>query len=156
MRKLTAALLLGTALATPTVAFAKDIAVDVKMVRFGGYPAYVAVYITNPDGSYNSTLWVSGGKMKYLGALRQWAKGASAVGVNIDGISGASVGGGQTLTVKASIADALIDAGYEVHVDTAIENGGQFSSDAVAPLTNSASDQPVDGTGYVNTLTVTL
>ena len=72
MRKLTAALLLGTALATPTVAFAKDIAVDVKMVRLGGYPAYVAVYITNPDGSYNSTLWVSGSKMKYLGALRQW------------------------------------------------------------------------------------
>ena len=88
MHKLTAALLLGTALATPTVAFAKDIAVDVKMVRFGGYPAYVAVYITNPDGSYNSTLWVSGSKMKYLGALRQWAQGASAVGVNIDGISG--------------------------------------------------------------------
>ena len=94
--------------------------------------------------------------MKYLGALRQWAQGVMAVGVNIDGISGASVGGGQTLTVKASIADALIDAGYEVHVDTAIENGGQFPSDAAAPLSNSASGQPVDGTGYVNTLTVKL
>lgn len=154
MNKFTTALLLGTALVAPSAAFAKDITVDVKMARFGGYPAYAAVYITNPDGSYNSTLWVAGSKQRYLGALRQWAKGVSVAGVTLDGISGASVGGGKTLTVTSSIADSMIDAGYEVHVDTAVEEGGQYSSDAAAPLTTAAMGQPVDGTGYVGTLTV--
>jgi len=156
MSKLTTALLLGTALFAPATAFAKDVTVDVGMVRFSGNPAYLAVYVTNPDGSYNSTLWVSASKSRYLGHLRQWAQGASAVGVKLDGITGASVGGGKTLTVHASIADALIDAGYEVHVDSAVENGGEYSSDAVAPLTTAGVGTPVDGAGYISKLTVSF
>ena len=58
--------------------------------------------------------------------------------------------------MHASIADALIDAGYEVHVDSAVENGGEYSSDAVAPLTTAASGTPVDGVGYVSKLTVSF
>ena len=84
----------------------------------------------------------------------QWAKGVSVAGVTLDGITGASVGGGKTLTVTSSIADSMIDAGYEVHVDTAVEEGGQYSSDAAAPLTTATMGQPVDGMGYVGTLTV--
>jgi hypothetical protein len=156
MNKLIATLLLGTAVVTPAVAFGKDIAVNVDTVKFGGHPAYLAVYVTNPDGSYNSTLWVSGTKGKYFRDLREWARGASAAGVKLDGITGASIGGGQTLTVNASIADALIDAGYAVHVDSAVEDGGQYSSDAVAPLTTAESGKPVDGVGYVHSLTVSL
>ncbi|WP_417309672.1 DUF2271 domain-containing protein [Devosia sp.] len=154
MRPLTSALLLGTALLAPSAAIAKDISVDVQMVRYSGNPAYLAVYVTNPDGSYNSTLWVSGTRTRYLRDLRQWAKGAAAAGVSLDGITGASVGGGQVLTVNTSIADSLIDAGYEVHVDSAVEHGGSYSSDAVVPLTSAENGQPVDGTGYVSHMTV--
>ena len=157
MRKLTAALLLGTALLFPGVAFAKDITVSIDMTNYSGHAAYLAVYVTNPDGSYNSTLWVAGSKTKYMGHLRQWVQGIAASGtINIDGITGASVGGGQNLTVNASLADTLIDAGYEIHVDTAVENGGEYSSDAVVPLTQAASGTPVDGTGYISSMTVSL
>ena len=157
MRKLTAALLLGTALLVPGAAFAKDITVSIDMTNYSGNAAYLAVYVTNPDGSYNSTLWVAGGKTKYMGHLRQWAQGIMATGtLNIDGITGASVGGGQHLTVNASLADSLIDAGYEVHVDTAVEHGGEYSSDAVVPLAQAASGTPVDGTGYISSMTVSL
>lgn len=156
MRNIITTLLLGTALVTPSMVWAKDVTVSVDMVRFSGNPAYLAVYLTKPDGSYDSTLWVSGSRQRYLGHLRQWATGVRAVGVNIDGITGASVGGGQTLTVKSNVADALIDAGYKVNVDTAVENGGEYSSDAVAPLTIAGSGKPVDGTGYVSKLTVSM
>lgn len=156
MRHLTSALLLGTALLVPGAALAKDISVDVQLVRYSGNPAYLAVYVTNPDGSYNSTLWVSGTRTRWLRDLRQWAEGASAAGVTLDGITGASVGGGQVLTVNASIADSLIDAGYEVHVDSAVEHGGSYSSDAVVPLTSAQNGLAVAGTGYVSQMSVSF
>jgi hypothetical protein len=135
MKKLAAMLMLATALATPGIALARDVTIDTTMVRYSGHAAYLAVYLTDPLGAYHSTLWVSGHKTKYYGTLRGWVQGVSRVGsVNLDGITGASVGGGETLTVHADLADTLIDAGYQVHIDTAVEDGGEFTDDAVVDL----------------------
>lgn len=154
MKKLIAILLVGTALVAPEVALAKTVNITADMIKYNGNPAYIAVYITNPDGTYNSTLWVSGTKFRYLGYLREWARGISQVGGSIDGITGASVGSGRSLNVSANIADALIDAGYQIHVDTAVENGFAIPSDAVIPLQQSAP--PVSGNGYIKTLSISM
>ena len=50
--------------------------------------------------------------------------------------------------------DAMIDAGYQIHVESAVENGGDYPDDAVAPV--SATPQQVAGTGYVGRLTVSM
>jgi hypothetical protein len=153
MKKLAAILMLGTALVAPSVATAKDVAIQASMVRYSGNAAYVAVYVTDPTGAYHSTLWVAGHKTRYYGTLRGWVQGVSQAGsINLDGITGASVGGGETLTVHANLADALIDAGYQIHVDTAVENGGEYTNDAVIELTSAPAT--VDGTGYVSKLSV--
>ena len=155
MKKLAAMLMLATALVAPAVAMARDVTIETSLVQYSGHAAYLAVYLTNPDGSYNSTLWVSGQKSKYYGDLRGWARAASSAGsLNLDGITGASVGGGQTLTVHANLADTLLDAGYQIHVDTAVENGGQYADDAVIPLTSTPAT--ATGTGYVNTIALGL
>ncbi|MBK8085263.1 MAG: DUF2271 domain-containing protein [Devosia sp.] len=155
MKKLAAMLMLATALVAPGVAVARDVTIEAQMVRYSGHAAYLAVYLTDPSGAYRSTLWVSGHKTKYYGTLRGWVRGVSQAGsISLDGISGASVGGGQTLTVHADLADALIDAGYTIHVDTAVENGGEFADDAVIEVTsNSAS---VDGSGYIDKLSISM
>lgn len=155
MKKLAALLLLATALVTPSLASAREVTIDTKLVNYSGNNAYLAIYLTKADGTYDSTLWVAGTKTRYLGALGGWVKAISGQSsISIDGISGASVGGGQTLTVKANIADNLIDAGYVIHVDTAVEHGGEYADDAKTTLTSSGSQ--VDGTGYVSTLKVSL
>jgi hypothetical protein len=155
MKKLAAMLMLATALVAPAVAMARDVTIETSLVQYSGHAAYLAVYLTNPDGSYNSTLWVSGQKSKYYGDLRGWARAASRAGsLDLDGITGASVGGGQTLTVHASLADTLLDAGYQIHVDTAVEKGGQYADDAVIPLTSKPAT--ATGTGYVNTIALGL
>lgn len=153
MKKLAAMLMLATALATPSLAFAKDITVTTKLINYSGNAAYVAVYLTSADGALAQTLWLAGGKTRYYGALRGWVQSlGNASSVNIDGVTGASVGGGQTLTVHASIADNLIDAGYKVHIDTAVEHGGEYADDAVIPLT--AAGGTVDGAAYVSSATL--
>ncbi len=156
MKKLLAILLLGTALVAPTAAFAAGVTVTATLTNYSGNAAYLAVYVTKPDGSYDSTLWVSGSKQRYLGDLRGWVSALQSAGgtLTLDGITGASIGSGQTLTVHASLADAMVDAGYKIHVESAVEHGGEYPDDAVAPI--SATPQTVQGTGYVGTLTVSL
>ena len=155
MKKLAAMLMLATAPVAPGMAVARDVTIDTQLVRYSGNAAYLAVYLTDPSGAYHSTLWVSGHKTKYYGTLRGWAQGASQAGsLSLDGITGASVGGGETLTVHADLADALIDAGYQVHVDTAVEDGGEHSDDAVIEVTSAPTT--VDGTGYVSKLSLSM
>ena len=155
MKKLAAMLMLATALVAPATAWARDVTIEAQMVRYSGRPAYLAVYLTDPSGAYQSTLWVSGHKTRYYGALRGWAQGVSQAGsLKLDGNTGASVGCGETLTVHASLADTLIDAGYQMHVDTAIEDGGQYSDDAVIAVTSAPGT--VDGTGYVSKLSISM
>lgn len=157
MKKIIAALLLCTALVAPAAAMAREVTIDTTLVNYSGNAAYLAVYLARPDGTFEQTLWVSGTKQRYLGELSGWVSAmrrSGATGVQLDGITGASIGGGQTLTVKAELADALIDAGYTIHVETAVEHGGEYADDAVAPL--SSAGQTVDGAGYVSTLSVSM
>lgn len=156
MKKLAAALILSTALVAPGLAYAKDLTIKAQIASYSGPNTFFAIYVTKPDGSYDSTLWVAGQNQRYYRHLRNWVRGISAAGDNIDGISGASVGAGQTLTVHASLADTMIDAGYQIHVDSAVENGGEYANDVVLPLTQANSGVPASGTGYVQNLIVTF
>ena len=155
VKKFAAMLMLATALVAPGAAFAREVTIEATLTPYSGPEAYLAVYVMDADGNYNSTLWVAGHKTKYYGALRGWVAGvSSAGGVNLDGITGASVGSGETLTVRAELADALIDAGYEIHIDTAVEHGGEYIDDVVIPLTSTPAS--VTGSGYVDSATISL
>ena len=155
MKRIAAALMLATALSTPLLAYAREVTISATLGDYAGPGAYMAVYVTNPDGGFAQTLWVSGQKSRYLGSLSGWVAAASAAGeINIDGISGASIGSGQTLEVTVDLVDSMIDAGYNVHVNTAVEHGEAYADDAVAPL--ASEGQPVKGTGYVKTLSITM
>lgn len=155
MKKLTAILLLATAFSVPGLAYAKDATLAIQMSNYQGPPAYLAVYLTKPDGTYDSTLWVAGGHTKYYRHLRGWIRGVSA-NDRLDGITGASVGSGRTMQVGITIADALIDAGYTIHVDSAVEEGAENRDDVVIPLEQASSGKVVSGSGYVAALSVTF
>jgi hypothetical protein len=156
MKKLLTILMLSTALVAPGAALARDVTISTTMSNYSGNNAYLSVYLTKPDGSYETTLWVSGSKMRYLGELRGWVSALQQWGgsLSLDGITGASVGSGQTLTIHANLADAMIDAGYQIHVESAVERGGEYPDDAVATVTSTS--QKVSGNGYVSTLSVKM
>src|SRR5690606_36642508 len=96
---------------------------------YGGDGAYLAIYITDANGQYQKTLWVSGKKVKYYKHLRDWARGSGLKTSAYDGISGASVGSGKGLKLTVDIADTLVDAGYEIRVDSAVEDGREYAAE---------------------------
>ena len=54
------------------------------------------------------------------------------------------------------VADALLDAGYQIHVDTAVEKMKENPSEVVVPLTAAGAGKPNAGRGYVKSFRYTL
>ena len=150
LKKLAAAIGLAGTLALPLIAEARPVTLTTQLKGYGGEGAYLAIYLTDAQGRYHSTLWVAGKKAKYYRHLADWARGSSMGARGIDGLTGASVGSGRTLKVTADIADALIDAGYQIRIDSAVEDGRDNRAEVIAPLTRQGAGKPVAGRGYVS------
>ena len=143
------------ALAVPSIASARPVVLETQLANYGGDGAYLAIYLTDSSGRYQRTLWLAGTKAKYWRHLRDWYRATGGT-AKIDGISGASVGAGKTLRVTAEVADALLDAGYQIHVDTAVEDMKENPSEVVVPLSAASAGKPTAGRGYVKSFRFTL
>lgn len=156
MNKIVLSLCLAAAIALPGLGQARPVTLTTQLKSYGGNGAYLAIYVTDAKGVYKKTLWVSGKKAKYYKNLRDWARGSGLRPSEYDGVSGASVGSGRALKVTVDIADALIDAGYEIRVDSAVEDGRDNPADVRTPLSKAGAGKPAAGRGYVKSLTYSL
>ena len=153
MNKTTRSICLASVIALSGLVQAKPITLTTQMKSYSGDGAYLAIYLTDAQGSYKKTLWVSGKKAKYYKNLRDWARGSGLKASEFDGASGASVGSGRTLKVTVDLADALMDAGYEIRIDSAVEDGRDNPAEVRAPLTKAGAGKPTAGRGYVKSFT---
>lgn len=153
MKKLAASLCLASAVALPAAVHARPVTLTTQLHAYSGDGAYLAFYLTDGQGKYQKTLWVAGKKAKYYKNLRDWARGSGLKATEFDGVSGASVGSGTTLTVTVELADALIDAGYEIRVDSAVEDQRDNPAEVRVPLTSADAGKPVAGRGYIKSFT---
>ncbi len=153
MRTLVSSLCLAGVLALPGLVQARPVTLTTQLKSYSGDGAYLAIYVTDAAGKYKKTLWVAGKKTKYYKHLRDWARGSSLKATEFDGISGASVGNGGALKITVELADALIDAGYEIRIDTAVEDQRDNPAEVKVPLTTKDKGKPVAGRGYVKSFT---
>lgn len=144
------------ALALPAVAHSRPVTLAVQLKNYAGDGAYLAVYLTDAKGGYAGTLWVAGGKAKYYRNLSDWNRMSAGDAKRLAGVTGASVGAGRTLKVTADLADALIDAGYEIRVDAAVEDMRDSPSEVRVPLASANAGKPQPGKQYVQALTFQL
>lgn len=144
------------AMALPTLAHSRPITLTAKLKNYGGDGAYLAVYVTDANGAYVRTLWVAGGKAKYYKHLADWNRLSAGDAKRLNGVTGASVGAGRTLTVSANLADALLDAGYEIRIDAAAEDLRDSPADVRVPLTTTGAGKPQPGKQYVQEATFQL
>lgn len=147
---------LGTAMTLSAMVEARPVNISADMNEYKGNGAYVAVYVTDASGHYQKTLWVAGKKPKYYKHLRDWARGSGMKKTEYDGMTGASVLSGRTLKISADIPDAMIDAGYQIRVDSAVEDQKEMRAEITAPLTTEGAGKPVPGQGYIKNLTYTF
>ncbi|HMM53503.1 MAG TPA: DUF2271 domain-containing protein [Candidatus Desulfobacillus sp.] len=148
---LTGLMVAGT-FALPALAHGRTVTVTTQLKAYGGDGAYLALYLVDAKGAYARTLWVAGGKAKYYKHLADWNRLSAADGRRLAGVSGASVGAGRTLKVTADLADALIDAGYEIRLDAAVENMRDSPAEIRLPLTAANAGRAQAGRQYIQSL----
>ena len=149
MKPLLTALALTTALIAPGLAFARPVTLTANLSDSGGRGAYLAIYVTDASGAYAGSLWMAGGKSKYYRHLSEWSRFTGGDVAQVDGITGASVGAGQSLALTMDLSDALFDAGYTLHIDAAVEDMRDSPDEVAIPLTTAGAGQPVQGRRYV-------
>lgn len=149
MKRLLTALALTTALIAPELALAKPVSLTVNMKTYGGDGAYLAIYVTDAIGTYQGSLWMAGGKSKYYKHLGDWFAATGGDRAEVDGITGASVGQGRSLEISLDLADVMIDAGYKLHIDAAVEDMRDSPSEVVVPLTSAGAGQTTKGGRYI-------
>jgi hypothetical protein len=156
MKCVVPALLASAVFIAPTLAQARQVTFETTLKAYGGNGAYVALYLLDGAGKYKGTLWMAGDKTKFYRHLSDWSRASGGRLAEVDGITGASVGSGKTLKITVDIADALIGAGYKIHVDTAVEDGADNPSEVVVALDATAAGKPSSGDGYVKSFKATF
>ena len=146
----------AAAMAFPAVAHSRQVTLTAQLKSYGGDGAYLAAYLTDAKGAYVRTLWVAGGKAKYHKHLSDWSRLSAGDAKRLDGVTGASVGAGRSLIVTADLADALIDAGYEIHLDAAVEDMRDSPSEVRVPLSSANAGKPQAGKRYIQSVTFEL
>lgn len=147
MYRTSTALALSLAALAPAIGQANPLKIDVTIVQYQGPAVYLAIYLTDPSGAFQSTVWVAGDRTRYWRHLRTWFDASGGQGA--DGVTGASVGAGRTLTITPDISAAMIDAGYVLHIDAAAENIGESPNEIQVPLTTSGAGNPIAGNGFI-------
>lgn len=140
-------------LAIPSYALAREVTLTTELTDYDGDDAYIAIYLTNAEGVYKSTLWIAGEDDEYYPHLRDWARGSDIKPSEYDGLTGASVISGRTLEIAVDIDDSLIDSDLQIRVDTAVEDMRENRADIIAPLTTDNAGKVFNGRGYVKSFT---
>ncbi len=156
MKKLIVATGLMLGLFLSNIVQAGELTLNTTLNSYQGNGAYLAIYLTDATGKYQRTLWVAGSKRKYYKHLADWARGSGLKSSEYDGMTGASVTSGESLTVTVNIDDALIDAGYLIRVDSAVEDLREHRIDVEVPLTRQGAGKPVAGRGYIKNFSYSL
>ena len=149
MTPLLTALALTTALTAPGLAQAKPLTLTTTLSNYGGNPAFLAYYVTDPKGAYVGTLWLSGARAQFFEHLSGWMRASGGDMSGLDGVTGASVGSGQTQTIQVNLPDAMFDAGYKLHIDTGVESFGAMANDVSVTLTAAGAGKTVAGKGII-------
>jgi hypothetical protein len=126
---------------------ANPVKISVTIAQYSGPNTFLAMYLTDKSGNFVSTVWVAGDRTRYWRHLRTWF--AATGGQGADGVTGASVGSGRTLTITPDIAASMIDAGYVLHIDAAAEGVGESPDEIQMPLTTAGAAKPMAGNGFI-------
>ncbi len=129
--------------------FSESVDIQIQIEDYVGEEAYFAVYLADPDGRYQRTLWISGTDPKYHTDLAGWWRYASRSDEDFDAITGASTASGGRVLVRTELSETEISGKYKVVVATAVENQSAVPQDAAVLLAEDSHGEKFSGTDYV-------
>lgn len=143
-------LLSGVAgLALTGASLADEATIVVQIDDYQGEEAYFSLYLVNPEGRYEKTLWISGDEKVWWPSTTRWYSYLSRNPQDVDAITGASTAASGRAVIRIDIDPELIDAGYRMRVESSVENQSYHQDDVEVELTRDNVRVKTPGTGYV-------
>ncbi len=121
----------------------------IQMINYAGEKAYIIVSLVNPQGEYESTLAVLGDDDEWYKDMKTWWSFASESDQQIDGITSASIGNGDRRIGLIKVNNQMIESGYKLRFESAVEDQDYFSVDVEVPLNSVEGPFKKEGIGWI-------
>ena len=127
----------------------------VQMTNYNGEAAYMVVSLIDPQGNYQKTLYVFGDNGKYYDSLKKWFVFYQDKKEKIDAVTGASITQGDRKTITLNLDKNLLDQGYKIRFESAVEDQNYYTTDAEVPFSSESLKGKTEGSGYVRYIRLT-
>ena len=127
----------------------------VQMTNYNGEAAYMVVSLIDPQGNYQKTLYVFGDNGKYYDSLKKWFVFYQDKKEKIDAVTGASITQGDRKTITLNLDKNLLDQGYKIRFESAVEDQNYYTTDAEVPFSSESLRGKTEGSGYVRYIRLT-
>lgn len=121
----------------------------IQLVNYTGEGAYIIVSVLDSDDNYKETLRVIGKDEDWYPDLTEWYAYHEKSGQAIDGISGATISGGERAIFSFDIDEKYIDSNFKLRIETAVEDQEYHKDDIRLPILSNATSEKIEGTGYI-------
>jgi uncharacterized FAD-dependent dehydrogenase len=122
---------------------------NLQMVNYDGKKAYIVVSLVDAKNNHVKTLYMMGKEEQWYDSLKDWEKSQRKKPENLSAITGASIGGGARTTISLSLDESLINKGYKIKFESAVEDEKHYATDVVVPYTTKGIVEKVEGKGYI-------
>ncbi len=127
----------------------KNVKCMVQLINYEGEGAYIVVSILDKEGKYLETLRVLGDDEEWYPDLSSWWTYFSKNKYEIDGITGATIAGGERSVFALEIDEKFIGNGNKIRFETAVEDQKYHETDLEFELSEENLNSKLEGNGYI-------
>ena len=120
-----------------------------QLVNYQGEGAYIIVSVLDAEGQYQETLRVIGKDAQWYPDLKEWYAYFTASKQAVDGLSGATISGGERTVFSFNLNEKYMDSNHILRIETAVEDQEYHIDDVKLPIISDAFSGKVEGSGYV-------
>jgi hypothetical protein len=122
----------------------------IQMKNYTGEGAYIVISLLNPKGEYEETLYVQGDDDEWYFDIKEWWGFQGKKRTDIDGITGATISGGERKISIINISDDQLDKGYKIRFESAVEDQDYYKNDLEFELTSESLKSKMEGKGFIS------
>lgn len=127
----------------------KSVKCMVQLINYEGEGAYIVASVVDQAGIYQTTLRVLGDDEEWYPDLPGWWGHYAPQKYPIDGITGATISGGERSIFGIQIEEKWIGQGYKIRFETSVEDQDYHEADLEFDLTQENLNTKLEGTGYI-------
>ena len=121
----------------------------VQLKNYEGEGAYVVASVIDKDGDYIKTLRVLGEDDEWYPDLKEWWAFMQPQKEALDGITGATIAGGERSIFTFEIDEDLMTANNKLRIETAVEDQEHYTQDLELSLDKGEIMGKYEGSGYI-------